>query len=78
MKKTRKQNHASMWGYIIFFLTVSVVVTVALSAFMMVNRKSEGDQGLITATMFLVIVFISGGVYAGGRYPKKDYGRKAR
>lgn len=60
MKKSRKQNHASVWGYIIFFLTISVVVTIALSVFVMVNRTSGGDQGLITATMFLVIVFISG------------------
>lgn len=59
MKKTQKQNHANFWGYVIFFLTISVVVTIALSAFVAVNRASDGDQGVITAAMFLVIVFIS-------------------
>ena len=46
-------------GYLIFFLTVAVTVTVALAAFVLVNRHSGGNTPVIVITMIVVIGLLS-------------------
>lgn len=56
--KTRKRM-LTVSGYLIFFLTVAITVTVALAAFVMVNRRSEGNTTVIAVTMVIVIGLLS-------------------
>ncbi len=56
--RTRRRMLTAM-GYLIFFLTVAGVVTVALAAFVAVNRKSGGDTAVIAITMIVVIGLLS-------------------
>ena len=60
MKKSGQKNKSSVWGYLIFFVTVAFTITLALCVFVAVNRKTEGDPLLLTVTMILVILAVSG------------------
>ena len=59
MRYKTKKRVAAMMGYLIFFLTVAFAVTVALVAFVLVNRHSEGNTPVIAVAMFLVISLLS-------------------
>lgn len=58
MKKPNK-SYSTFFGYILFFLTIAVTVTVAMLLYSYADEKSGGDQGTVAAVMLLVIVFLS-------------------
>ncbi len=60
MKGRRRAAGASLSGYILFFLTVAVTVTVALTIFGLVNRESRGNTAVISLTMLALIFIVSG------------------
>lgn len=60
MKRTSRQKLLTVTGYILFFLTVAVTVTVALTIFMLVNRRSAGNASVLAITMLLIIFAFSG------------------
>ena len=60
MKRTSRQKLLTVTGYILFFLTVAVTVTVALTIFMLVNRRSAGNASVLAITMLLIIFALSG------------------
>lgn len=59
MRYRTRRRMLTVMGYLIFFLTVAGVVTVALAAFVAVNRKSGGDTAVIAITMIAVIGLLS-------------------
>lgn len=59
MRETPSQKTSSFAGYLIFFLTVTVVVTLSIMAFVAVNRATEGDVVAISVTVFIIIIAIS-------------------
>lgn len=58
MKKPNK-SYYTFFGYILFFLTIAVTVTVAMLLYSYADEKSGGDKGTVAAVMLLVIVFLS-------------------
>ena len=59
MKIEPKKKTSSLPGYLIFFVTVSCVVTAALTIFVAVNRLTEGNSGVIAVSMLIVIIAVS-------------------
>lgn len=49
----------SLLGYVIFFITVMAIITVAISVFVAINRESNGDTTIIAFVMIAVILFLS-------------------
>ena len=60
MKRRGRGAGVSLAGYVIFFLTVSSTVTVALTIFGLVNRGSRGNTTVISVTMLVLILLVSG------------------
>ena len=50
MKKPNK-SYYTFFGYILFFLTIAVTVTVAMLLYSYADEKSGGDQGTVAAVM---------------------------
>ena len=59
MRREPKKKTSSWLGYLIFFLTIFVTVTVSLTLFMWVNRKTGGNRWLLVLVMMLIIVALS-------------------
>ena len=59
MRKEPKRKTSTFSGYVIFFVTVVAIVWSALSVFVAVNRKTEGNPTAIAVTMFVTIVVSS-------------------
>lgn len=55
----KKETKRELWGYLLFFLTFAVAVTIALTAFMTVNRLTEGNTVAIVITVTLTILLLS-------------------
>ncbi len=55
----RKGGWSFFLGALIFFVTVSVIITVAMLIYGYVDKKSNGDWLTVSVVMFLVIVFLS-------------------
>lgn len=49
----------SLLGYLVFFITVMAIITVALSVFVAINRESDGNPTIIALVMIAVIIFFS-------------------
>ena len=49
----------SFLGYLIFFITVMVIITVAITVFVAINRESGGNTTVIAIVMIVVIFFLS-------------------
>ncbi len=58
MKNGRSKFNTVM-GYIIFFLTVSVTVALALVVYELLERSENGQKGIITLAMLAVIISVS-------------------
>ncbi len=48
-----------MVGYFVFFLTIAVTVTIALTLFVLIDRKTDGDTLVIALSMLCIILGIS-------------------
>jgi len=59
MKTQPRKKTSTLSGYIIFFFTIALVVTLALAIFVAINRHSGGNTTLIAITMLCAIVFLS-------------------
>lgn len=59
MRREPKKKTSSWLGYLIFFLTIFVTVTVSLTLFIWVNRKTGGNRWLLVLVMMLIIVALS-------------------
>lgn len=59
MRREPKKKTSSWLGYLIFFLTIFVTVTVSLTLFTWVNRKTGGNRWLLVLVMMLIIVALS-------------------
>ena len=58
MKKKPKAGF-SLFGALIFFVTIAVVVTAAVLLYSVVAEKSGGNNGVIAGVMFCVVLFLS-------------------
>ena len=59
MRKQPTKKTSSWGGYLIFFLTIATLVTIALTLFMLVNKKTGGNTLAIAMTMLVIIVALS-------------------
>ncbi len=59
MRKSPLKKRASLTGYVLFFLTTALTVTVAITLFALINRRTAGDKKMIALSMFVVILAIS-------------------
>lgn len=58
MSNSPRKKTTSFIGYLIFFATIAVVVSLALMLFMLVNRKTAGNQvALALSTLAIIIAF---------------------
>ncbi len=60
MKQNNKRKAAAIWGYLLFFITISVVVAVAVLMYDYALKVTGGDSTQVVAIMFIVILFLSG------------------
>ena len=49
----------SFLGYLVFFVTIMVIITVAIAVFVAINRASEGNNTIISLVMIVVILALS-------------------
>ncbi len=59
MRSAPRKKTSTLSGFLIFLLTISVTVTLALVLFSAVNRATSGDLGLIILAMLAVIIAMS-------------------
>ncbi|MBQ8320293.1 MAG: HAMP domain-containing histidine kinase [Clostridia bacterium] len=59
MKRERKKGMTAFLGFLIFFFTVSVAVTVAVVAYDRIGKASNWNYGVVTVVMFFVILTLS-------------------
>ena len=59
MRNTPRKKTSSLSGYLIFFATIAGTVTVALTLFMLIYRKTEGDTAVLAVSMLAIILAIS-------------------
>ena len=59
MRRDSKRKASSFLGYILFFITVAITVTIVLSIFVLVNNASDGNVTVIAIVMLLVITALS-------------------
>ncbi|MDE6189739.1 MAG: HAMP domain-containing histidine kinase [Clostridia bacterium] len=52
-------RNSSLIGVILFFLSITVVVTVTVLVYAVVAKSCDGREGVIAVVMFFVIVFLS-------------------
>lgn len=59
MKDVRRRTKTLLRGYLVFFVTIFVTVSVSLTLFMLINRQTDGNLSAIVISMLVTIVFLS-------------------
>lgn len=59
MRQSPTKKSSSFLGYLIFFLTIALTVTIALTLFMLIYKKTEGDTLILALSMLVIIIAIS-------------------
>ena len=59
MKSKRSKILGAALGYLIFFVTVAVIISVAIAVYVSAEKKFEGNFGMIFALMLLTVVFLA-------------------
>lgn len=59
MRNAPRKKTSSLTGYLIFFLTVAAQVTIALTLFMLIYWKTDGNMPVIALSMLVIILAIS-------------------
>ncbi len=55
----RKGARWTFFGSLLFFLTISLIVTAAILIYAKVDESTNGDRGVVALVMLLVVVFLS-------------------
>ena len=55
----RKGARWTFFGSLLFFLTISLIVTAAIVIYAKVDESTNGDRGVVALVMLLVVVFLS-------------------
>lgn len=71
MRKKRNKVSAFLIDTVVPFLTVAVIVTIALAIFVMVNRVSNGNTTLIVVVMIVTIFVLSLAFLVGDKLKRK-------
>ena len=58
--KGRSKKSSPIWGYIVFFVFIAVIITLAIPIFDYARQKSGGDKAVLSVVMLLVIIFLAG------------------
>ena len=59
MRSKRSKILGAALGYLIFFVTVAVIISVAIAVYVSAEKKFEGNFGMIFALMLLTVVFLA-------------------
>lgn len=59
MKDVKRRTKTLLRGYLVFFVTIFVTVSVSLTLFMLINRQTDGNLSAIVISMLVTIVFLS-------------------
>lgn len=55
----KNKTFYSFLGYLVFFVTIMVIITIAIAVFVAINRASEGNNTIISLVMIVVILTLS-------------------
>ena len=58
--KGKGGKSSAFWGYVLFFIVIAVIITLAIPIFDYARQKSGGDRAVLSVVMMLVIVFLAG------------------
>ena len=53
-------NKSTVWGYVLFFAVIAVIITLAIPTYEYARQKSGGNTGILAVVMLLVVIFLSG------------------
>ncbi|MDE6274975.1 MAG: HAMP domain-containing histidine kinase [Clostridia bacterium] len=54
------KDKSAVWGYVIFFACIAVIITLAIPTYEYAKQKSGGNIGVLAVAMLLVIFFLAG------------------
>lgn len=55
----KKRRFLSIAGYAILFVTIAVIITVAIMVFDAVSQKFGGDRAVLSVVMLITIAFLA-------------------
>ncbi|MDE6472640.1 MAG: HAMP domain-containing histidine kinase [Clostridia bacterium] len=58
--KSKSGKSSTVWGYVLFFIAIVVIITLAIPIYDYARQKSGGDKAVLSVVMLLVIVFLAG------------------
>ncbi len=58
--KGKSDKFSTFWGYVLFFIAIVVIITLAIPIYEYARQKSSGDKAVLSVVMLLVIVFLAG------------------
>ncbi|MDE7336958.1 MAG: HAMP domain-containing histidine kinase [Clostridia bacterium] len=60
MKSRGKKGINRIWSYVVFFLLIATMITVAIPIYSAVAEKADGNSAALAIVMLLVIIFLAG------------------
>ncbi|MDE7216078.1 MAG: sensor histidine kinase, partial [Clostridia bacterium] len=60
MKNRGKKGINRIWSYVVFFLLIATMITVAIPIYSAVAEKADGNSAALAIVMLLVIIFLAG------------------
>ena len=58
--KGKPGKYSTALGYLLFFVAIAVIITLAIPIFSYAQQKSGGNVAVLSVVMLLVIIFLSG------------------
>ena len=56
----RPSNKTTVFGYVLFFAAIAVIITLAIPTYDYARQQSGGNKGVLAVVMLLVILFLAG------------------
>ncbi|MDE7208946.1 MAG: hypothetical protein K2O31_03610, partial [Clostridia bacterium] len=60
MKRRSGKNTSAVWGYVVFFVVIALIITLSIPIYDYARQKSGGDKVVMSVVMLLVILFLAG------------------
>ena len=58
--KKRSGNNTTALGYVLFFIAIAVIITLSIPIYEYARQRSNGNTGVLSVVMLLVILFLAG------------------
>ncbi|MDE6473705.1 MAG: HAMP domain-containing histidine kinase [Clostridia bacterium] len=60
MNRRSGKNFSTVWRYVVFFVIIAAIITLAVPVYDYARQRSGGDKGVMSVVMLLVILFLAG------------------